>query len=188
MKSQKSFASGVLVGALAAVALLAAFVGAHAGNYGGVTVGSALFDIDFPGPESGADQEHAQSVSVLIGRKVNRWLALEAEYSQLGTYRIANSTSEINASINTLGVHAVATWRGAYLKLGAETHRMAATFDGHPETITGTGPVYGAGVALALNRDTTVRIGFDKHAGINDERVNTEGGVTRTYVALVIGL
>lgn len=154
-------------------------------DFGGVTVGDGRYDIDIPGAENGADSEHAMSVSVLYGWE-NRYGSLEVEYSHMGTYWIRNHVQDNAATVQTIGAAFVVNAGPAFVKLGGEAWLMDVTLSGHPSSETGFGAVYGAG--LQWGDKVRVRIGYDIHDGIDNDRVNVESGIQRAYAGVLFGL
>jgi hypothetical protein len=156
-------------------------------DYAGLSVGSSLYDIDFPGVEHGYDSENSQSTAVYIGRTYGDHFAAEMEYAELGTFWIRNTDHETDATISALSLSGLSHFGPAFVKVGAEYWMLKATFNGHPEGVNGFGLVYGVGADIPLG-NASLRVGFDKHVGIDDQRVDVNPGVTRFSIGLKFNL
>jgi len=155
----------------------------HAGTYGGIFVGSGSYDIDFRGSEHGYDSESGQTLSMLLGDDDD--MPLEVEYAHLGSYYIRNDTNETTASIQGLSVSYVPRMGWAFAKVGIESYRISASFNGHPEAIYGAGLVYGFGVHAKIKPNAYLRVGVDVHP-IDDQRINANPGITRGYAGVLV--
>ena len=177
-----------------ALALAAAVPAAAAQDawYAGVALGNGNTELDEGvvaaaggGGAIAARDDRDPAYKVLLGYRLNDWLAVEGGYVHLGEFRVTRETAAgaINADVRLKGlaVDAVATWplrRGFALSATLGTllseSKVFIASSGTAVPATGTGSRvddeanlhYGLGLRYALDARKTLRVDWDRYDGI----------------------